>query len=49
MRKQSNKALWEMDREIRLGLDNWSITKALLTWNGENNMKSVRYETYKKN
>ena len=25
-----------MDRVIRFGLDDWSITEALFTWNGEN-------------
>ena len=39
--RNSNKALWEMDREIRLELHDWSITEALSTWNGENNTKSV--------
>ena len=29
----------------RLGLEDWSIAKALLTWNGQNNMESVEYET----
>ena len=46
--RNSNKALWEMDREVRLGLDDWSITEALFTWNGENNTKSVGYEMTKK-
>ena len=36
-----------MDREIRLGLDEGSITEALFTWNGENNTKSVGYEMKK--
>ena len=46
--RNSNKALWEMDIEIRFGLDDWSITEALFTWNGENNTKSVGYEMTKK-
>ena len=37
-----------MDREIRLGFDDLSITKALFTWNGENNTESVGYEIIKK-
>ena len=37
-----------MYREIILGLDNWSITEALLTWNGENNRESVGYQMKKK-
>ena len=37
-----------MDREIRLGFDDLSITKALFTWNGENNTESVGYEMKKK-
>ena len=36
-----------MDREIRLGLDDWSITEALFTWNGENNTKSVGHKMKK--
>ena len=40
----SNKALWEIDREIMLGLDNWSISEASFTWNSENSTKSVGYE-----
>ena len=37
-----------MDREIRLGIDDWRITEDLFTWNKENNMESVRYEMRKK-
>ena len=37
-----------MDREIRRGLDDWSITEALLTWNGKINTKSVGYKMKKK-
>ena len=37
-----------MDTEIGLELDDWSIKKALFTWNGENNTKSVGYEIRKK-
>ena len=40
----SNDGLWEMNREIRLGLDDWSITEALFTWNVKNNTKTVGYE-----
>ena len=36
-----------MDREIRSGLDDWSITEALFTWNGENNTESGGYEMKK--
>ena len=43
-----NKALWEVDRENRLGLDDWSITEAVFTWNGENDTESVGYEKRKK-
>ena len=42
--KNGTKALWETDREIRLGLDDWSITESLFTCNSENNTKSVGYE-----
>ena len=44
----SKYALCEMDREIRLGLDNRSIAEALFTWNGQNNMECVAYEMRKK-
>ena len=37
-----------MDKEIRLGFDDWSITEALFTWNDENNTVSVGYEMRKK-
>ena len=46
--RNGNKTLWEMDREIRLGFDDWSITETLFTWNGENNTESVGYEMKKK-
>ena len=46
--RNSNKALWKMDREIRLGLYDRSITEALFTWNDENNTKSVGYEMKRK-
>ena len=36
-----------MDRKIWFGLDDWSITEALFTWNGENNTKSIGYEMTK--
>ena len=38
-----------MDREIKVGLDNWRITEDLLTWNDQNNTESVGYEMRKKN
>ena len=37
-----------MDKEIRLVLDNLSITEALVTWNDQNNMESVGYEMKKR-
>ena len=46
--RKSNIPLWEMDREIRFGLDNWNITEALFTWNDQNNMESVGYEMGKR-
>ena len=45
--RNSNKALWEMDREIRIGLDDWSITEALLNWNSEIKTEIVGYEIKK--
>ena len=45
--RNGNKTLREMEREIRLGLDDWNITEALFTWNGENNTESVGYEVKK--
>ena len=46
--RNSNKTLWEMERKIRLGLGDWSIAKALFTWNGKNNTE-VKYEMRKNN
>ena len=46
--RNNNKTLWEMDKEIRLILDNLSITGALVTWNDQNNMESVGYEMKKR-
>ena len=46
--RNSNKTLWEMERKIRLGLGDWSIAKALFTWNGKNNTE-VTYEMRKNN
>ena len=46
--RASNKALWEMDREIRLGLDDWRITEDLFTWSRENNTECVGYEIKKR-
>ena len=42
--RNSNKTLWETDREIRLGLNDCSITETLFTWNGENNTESAGCE-----
>ena len=36
-----------MDREIRLGIDDWHITEALFTWDNENNMENFGYEMRK--
>ena len=44
---KSNKTLWELDSEITLGLEDWSIREALFTWNDQNNTESVRYEMKK--
>ena len=46
--RKSNIPFWEMDREIRFGLDNLNITEALFTWNDQNNMESVGYEMGKR-
>ena len=40
---------FRIDREIWIGLDNWNITEALFTWNGQNNTESVGYKTRQKN
>ena len=40
---------FRIDREIWIGLDDWNITKALFTWNGQNNIESVGYKMRQKN
>ena len=36
-----------MNREIKVGFDNWRITEDLITWN-DHNTESVGYEMRKK-
>lgn len=46
--RNSNKTLWEMDTEVRLGIDDWRITETIFTWIDQNNTESTGYEIRKK-
>lgn len=46
--RNSNKTLWQMDREVRLGIDDWRITETMFTWIEQNNTESTGYEIRKK-